>query len=86
MILKIDYKEFMKTFKEKYIESWTHDKAMYDTFFECFKDFFWQACELGEDVKPYILTEEDIQNIFFKVIFRAWYNEYNRLWLLDNKK
>ena len=86
MLLKIDYKEFMKVFWEKYKEYWTQEKAMFETFIECYKYFFWEACEFGEDVRPYLLSEEHIEVIFFEAMFRAGYNEFKRLWFLDNQK
>lgn len=86
MLLKIDYKEFMKVFWEKYKEYWTQEKAMFETFIECYKYFFWEVCEFGEDVRPYLLSEEHIEVIFFEAMFRAGYNEFKRLWLLDELK
>ena len=46
----------------------------------------YKVCEFGEDVRPYLLSEEHIEVIFFEAMFRAGYNEFKRLWFLDNQK
>lgn len=71
MIITFDSKAFKEKFDELLKQYGNHKDAMYRTFRDCFKYYFWECCEWWEDVRPYVLTEQEIEDLFFKATVDA---------------
>lgn len=82
LLLKIDYKNFMELYKEYHAEEDDMWNNIFNLFQRCIWECFWQCCELWEDIKPYDLSEEEIEKIFFEALFDFGRKEFVEYWLI----